>query len=196
MRTLLVAAHALLVVQTSLGIPIPIEEMVGASSQFNDAKLGLTVTCPTGWRVVRTMDQGRSSAEAGTRINIAFSRTEPTAAVVQMQYQSYGPDTPDPKDAEAHYREESKRRAAQRNAAGITDFRPVPERCRLRMVEGRRIVSLYALFTASGKSGMAEYHVHVLGKSGVATFSMTAPAANVEAALADIDQMAETAAVP
>jgi hypothetical protein len=98
-------------------------------------------------------------------------------------------------DAAAHFREGAQRKEEERIAAGIADYKNVPESFAFTHVNGQPSLSYFATFTQGGEV-MTEYFVRVFNQRGYVMFFTRGRLDDVKAIMPQVQQMAASVKLP
>jgi hypothetical protein len=165
---------------------IVLENVLGPNNHYHDDLVGLSVTFPEEWKVRTARRWGTNNHENTV---YATARRERRPARPSMYYKQYVDTPPDPSTAEAYLRRQAQQKEDSRIAAGLTDYKNVPDSFAYIDINGSPALSYFATFTR-GDQVMTENFIRVLGPKGYVMFFTSGKLEDVQAILPHLKQMA------
>ncbi len=164
---------------------IVLEEVLGPNNLYHDDFIGLSLTLPEGWKVRGAGRWGTNNHEN----TVTLAPETASTARPSMYYKLYVDPPPDASNADAALRTQAQQKESSRIAAGLTDYKNVPESFVTFDVNGSPAISYFATFT-QGDQVMTENFIRVLGPKGYVMFFTTGKLEDVQAILPQLKQMA------
>ena len=167
---------------------MPLNEVLGPDNSFNDTVYGVAFTYPAGWRV---RSGERWNWEDERENSLMLSPPSRLHAITAVYYQLFSENVPGPESEgiETFLRKIAERKAEAQAAAGLKDYKNLPDSFVFSETGGRATLKNSASYIEKRKPS-TEYFVRIFGARGYVIFCVQGPVPDVKAVVADVDRMA------
>jgi len=167
-----------------------LSEILRPDNLIEDAKTGLHVRYPQGWKPQSVVPAGKKAE------SILFSPSAETPAINAAFYYRLNQPAPpsDPAAAAVFLRDQAALKEKDRQGRS-PDYKNRPDSFALKRLNGQTALAWVADYERDDAK-WSEYLIRVLGKSSVGLFLLNAPADQIEALRPALDAMADTVELP